>query len=311
VKTDHVTAQKIAATSGTPVTLATTSDPTSLAGDGDGVYWISEGDTIMRVAKTGGDAETIVRPQPDVTFTSLAAANDAVFWTGSDGQIHTRAAKQSEKVIVSGEDAPASLSVHADRLYWIDTGNETLRASGLDGANPATIATGVKPDTVYVVGDDAVFAAEFKSGEVWRVATGKPDREKLAEKQYGPTAIALAGDLVYWANSGAASSTLSSAGGSADVEVASEAGSILHAPRDAHAGAIDVMDHLDDPTALSIDGDMMTYVSFGKILRVSTAGGEPAVIVDGERVRGYVADASGIYWSTEDGEIHGLGSVKK
>ncbi len=299
---------KIAATAGAPLTLASTSDPSSLVVDDMYVWWIASGDSIVRMAKNGaGMAETVVRVPPDVSATGLAAGGGTIYWTTTDGTIHAKHGVGAEKVVVAGEALPGRLWLHDGTLTWIATDGQLLRSAPADGSGAAaTLLTEVKADTPLAFDGGAIYGVDFDAGTVWRLDAGKQERAVLAEKQYGPVALALGPEgTIYWANSGAAPAEV--AGGGADVSVASEAGSIVRAPRDGHAGAISVLEHLDDPIALSIDGELVTFVSFGKLLRAPRDGSaEPAVIVEGERIRGYAADASGVYWTTEDGVVHAL-----
>lgn len=95
----------------------------SLAVDENFLYW-SDGGNILRVAKTGGDSETIVKgaPNPD----EMLVDDENIYWLiwsgeGSPPQPLMFAAKKGgePKQLTPPQDATSGLSLDHDFVYWM------------------------------------------------------------------------------------------------------------------------------------------------------------------------------------------------
>ena len=77
------------------------------------------------MAADGG--ATTVLEDSDIPL-GLAADERGVFWSTRSGMIKTLGADGKPRVLVTGQQQPAELTVTADSIYWVGDTNTIMRA---------------------------------------------------------------------------------------------------------------------------------------------------------------------------------------
>jgi hypothetical protein len=154
---------KVPLSGGTPVTLASSQLPGTIAVDGTSVYWSASDPTfngwdIVKVGLSGG----------------------------------------TPLVLVSGLREPAwEIFVDSTNVYWTLFNVETISKVGLSGGTPMTIATGVSA-FASAIDSTSIYWTEHATGSVQKVGLYGGDPVTLALLQVPSLGIAVDSAAVYW-----------------------------------------------------------------------------------------------------------------
>jgi hypothetical protein len=248
--------------------------------------------------------------------------------------------------VASGQNAPTKLVVTSTEIVWIDEGTgwdetsgEVVRLAKTPGAATQTLAKNLEVPLALAVDATMVyFVTRGKTdsitdkaphGGVWSVPLAGGKLGKLAGPRLVPTAVAVAGKTVYFADASSvakidkgvsvlhgkeqhpggiavdATRVYWSTGGSCVSEngapIAAD-GSISSVPLAGGKPTL-LATGLRCPEEIAIDDDAIYVASMddGTVLRIPKAGGAATVAAtDNERGTRYVAvDATAIYWANQ------------
>lgn len=206
--------------------------------------------------------------------------------------------------LASGQSTPGAIAVDASRVYWIDTGSDTVMAMPSDGGTPVTLAYGqynpsaIAVDATHVYwtntgngqcsDDGALGVLDCPGSAVMSVPLGGGTPTTIASAE-SPIALVVDATSVYWVNapylddSNVATGSIVKAplGGGASTTLASG----LYAPFAIAVNASDVY-----WTADGVDGD-------GTITKAPIGGGTLGVLPSAQPYAGpIVQDGSSLYW---------------
>jgi hypothetical protein len=153
---------------GTPIVLATATNPRSLALDGNYVYWVDGGTftsslvsnkdgALMRVPIAGGTPEVVASGLTDPYGIAVDATN--VYFTGPQSGVVGKVPLGGGPpvVVASGQNGPQGLAVDAKYVYWtvvLDaTGNGGVMMAPLSGG-PAKELAGDQNEPLSLALDD-------------------------------------------------------------------------------------------------------------------------------------------------------------
>ena len=171
-------------------------------------YWATTDGRVRRIAKTGGDAQTLADGQQAPTGLFVDAR--ALYWTTQgdwrkffvDGTIvRWDKATQAMTTIVSMQPRPWRVQVNSRGAYWVDNSVYQpqpcdLRFAPADGSAPKTLADNLNGAIDLALDDDG--------GVTWlelgRVARLAPDGtvKELSSGKISPVAIAWGGGALWW-----------------------------------------------------------------------------------------------------------------
>ena len=136
------------------------------------------------------------------------AYGGGLYWTDTNRIYRTddywrrRATNQSEPISM-GIQGPTSIALDlaGDRMYWVDKWTNTIRRSGLDGAQVEDLVTEVETpeDIALDLAAGKMYWAEQSTGAILRADLDGSNGETLVEAE-GPMGIALdvTGGRMYW-----------------------------------------------------------------------------------------------------------------
>ena len=265
-------------------------------------YWLDQGTpdddyaagAVMRVLKTGGDAERVVGDKGNLL--ALAVDDASVYYARADGAEVLRAPKAGGPAapLVKGLKSPGGIAVDAGFVYVTETAwqGRVVKAPKAGGEIVA-VATNQRQPTEVVLDDDAVYwidaGSSTSDGAVMKAPKAGGDATVLADKLRRPRSLALDAGNVYWLQS-----RLVEPGGDRDSVVrVAKAGGAPATLIDNQAGA----------SALGVDERNVYWALMfsGEIVGLPKAGGaEPVVISEKQNGPGALAvDRSGIFWTTD------------
>ena len=168
----------------------------------DGTLYYTLGPAVWSVPTDGSAA-------PTALFTGGGAGFAAIISDGARLYLTTGAAGNSvvsmeltggaPTPLATGEAAPLRMVTDGARLYWINSGDGTIRAMPVAGGTPVTIAAGTAP-LGLAVDSTHVYWTEPTTGEVLWAPLDTGVATPLATEQAQPYAIMLFGGRVYWTN---------------------------------------------------------------------------------------------------------------
>ena len=264
-------------------------------------YWLDQGTpdddyaagAVMRVLKTGGDAERIAGDAGNLL--ALAVDDATVYWTRGGGTEVLRAPKGGGPAapLLKGLKSPGGVAVDAAFVYVAETTwqGRVVKAPKAGGEIVA-IATDQHHPTEVLVDDDAVYwidAGSSSDGAVMRAAKAGGAPVVLADKLRRPRGLALDGGSVYWLQS-----RLVEPGGDRDS---------VHRVAKAGGAEATLVDEQQGASALGVDDRNIYWADMfgGAIFGLPKAGGgQPVMISEKQNGPGAMAvDRSGIFWTTD------------
>jgi hypothetical protein len=273
----------------------------AVAVDDRHAYWLDQGTpdddyaagAVMRVLKTGGDAERVAGDAGNLLALAVDEAN--VYWTRADGTEVLRAPKAGGPAapLLKGLKSPGGVAVDAAFVYVAETAwqGRVVKAPKAGGEMVA-IATDQHHPTEVLVDDDTVYwidAGSSSDGAVMKAPKAGGAPVVLADKLRRPRALALDAGNVYWLQS-----RLLDPGGDRD--------SVSRVAKAGGAPAT-LIDNQQGAAGLGVDERNIYWASMfsGEILGLPKAGGaEPVMISDKQNGPGAIAvDRSGIFWTTD------------
>ena len=286
-----------------PVLLASAQRGSSnLAQDCNYIYWTwSDGfqprGFVMRVSKRGGNPETVVSGQADLT--ALAVDASFAYWTNS------AAAGKIMKISLNGGrpemvavDPSSEVAVDASNVYWFSLGR--LKMVSKRGGTAATLATGdeessgrIALDSTHVYWTNPGTWEENcgfckKDGSVMKVPIAGGKQTTLVAGQPGPGVIAVDSTGVYYA-------TENVYGGIGD-------GRIMKLPLD--GGRPEPLATNQSPSGLAIDESSVYWPGDGAVLKVSKSGGAVATLASiSDATTDFLGDETALYWLTDGGSL--------
>lgn len=186
--------------------LATGGAPSSIAVNGDYVYWTDPANqTVARVAITGGPTLTSPPFTPVGGFVPsiiVGVANAVVTLTGSNsntGEIRQYGSDLGPNLVTNGLTNPFSLTAIGTRFYWTEGGPGYV-ASGEVGM-PTRKQLYKESDAESITADPAgVYWTSPSTGKI-RGSIGLTTPITLASGEIEPRSIAADGTYVYWTTS--------------------------------------------------------------------------------------------------------------
>ena len=101
---------------------------TTLASDGDHVYWTALDGSVQRVSVAGGTVEQVASGVGQAQY--IALDSDSVYWATNGGQIGSVSKSGgSPQMLVENEDGLGALQVDDTAVYWLVGPGQTT-ASG-------------------------------------------------------------------------------------------------------------------------------------------------------------------------------------
>ena len=275
-------------------------------------YWLDQGTpdddyaagAVMRVLKTGGDAERVAGDKGNLLALAVDDAN--VYWTRSDGAEVRCAPKAGgpAATLLKGLKSPGGVAVDATSVYVTETAwqGRVVKAPKAGGEIVA-IATDQRHPTEVLVDDGAVYwidAGSSSDGAVMKAPKAGGAATVIADNLRRPRGLALDAGNVYWLQS-----ILVEPGGDRD--------SVVRAPK-AGGAPTTLIANQAGASGLGVDERNVYWASMfsGEILGSPKAGGgEPVVISDRQNGPGaVVVDASGIFWTTDARAARGVKSQR-
>jgi hypothetical protein len=245
-ETANGTVKRVSICGGPVATLASgQSTPAAIAVDTTNVYWVNEAytpqATLMKVAKAGGSAQTVLAPL--VGIDSIALGTGAVYLGGSLGAVTSVPLDGgSPTIVVPGNTEVTSLVVAATRVYWMDLGAGALaaavKASPLTPSGAVTtLASGLSGATNLVADATYLYSIEVAAGfsHIVRVPLAGGPVQVIASDSPAALAVPIAIDAahIFWARTspsmgevveapigGGAPTVLASASGQTPVSIA-------------------------------------------------------------------------------------------
>lgn len=200
--------------------------------------------------------------------------------------------------LASGQGSPGTVVVDATTAYWTATDvsrwNDVVMAVPLGGGTPVTLVS--SDDTgISDIAIDATtlywLTAHGQDGTVMKAPLNGGPPTTLATGQYGPHAMALDADSVYWTNNGKVSTTTS-----AYVD-----GSVMKVPL--AGGAPTTLASGVYPFAIAVDANSVYWTDLrgGSVSRVPLEGGATTTLASFRSAYSIAVDATSIYWARGSG----------
>lgn len=269
-----------------------------VATDKGSVYWWSEASSeIRRFDKASPGTSITVLPRPGQSVTALAVDSSGIYWleTGADvadaGAIDNRIMR-----LATGSPIADALRASTEAMSLFALNNQFVvatRAGGIVGATKAGVAfdTGLGIDG-RGLGADATNAYYTYLGGIFRF-TPAANSSNVIQGLDNPTELVTDGDVLY--------AVTQSANGPSVVVRVDDSQSDQKVTSATTLTAIS-----GGPLRLAVDnlGVVIMDGADGTIGRVSKTGGAVSTLVTGLNAPNAIAaDANGVYWTSEAGDI--------
>jgi hypothetical protein len=191
-----------------PVLLAEIGDdPAQIAIDEAHVYWTAnnfggtEPGFIRRVAKAGGEIETLVKGQ--ISPLEIAADSSGIYWTNGGGSVQRAAHDGSGTSRLASGSTPWGIAIDEAHVYWTDYYGGTVRRVPKSAGTAMTIASGQEQPRCLAVDRGLVYWINRQSDADVLLRAPAAGGEAPLTLGTGPAAsgacrVAVAGDDVYW-----------------------------------------------------------------------------------------------------------------
>lgn len=236
----------------------------------------------------GGACQT-AHCQPVVVATGqlyayrLAATEQALYWTRSDGAVLRAYEGSAPETIAAGQDSPGDIAVNATHVYWANVGAGTLARAPLDGTGAEIVLEGLTQPWSLAVSPTSLAWAENATGNVFLASLANGSAPTLLATTPGAWSIAMDAEHVFW-------TTLFD-------------GAVYAAPL-AGGPATAIATDAVSPQSLSLSGDRVFFgtASDAGVFSVPTAGGPTTHLTDSGGF-GVAADAEHVYFGEYDGRL--------
>lgn len=228
--------------------------PVDLAVDETGSYYVAgteKGTGIEHVERDGSTRSWIVK---DGTVCGVAVIHGDLYWTTGEGRIMHRSEERRPEVIASDQNYPCSITTDGARIYWAN------RGTGQPG-----------------------------EGSVVRIDIDGKNFTRIATEEYGPNAVRVSDEDVYWTTTDGLVKHVKTSGGRAEV---------VHLTKFSFISSI------------AVAGSRLYWTENGEIWsRSRTSAEEEAVVRDLKVARGLVIDEGFVYFTdfgtntTADGRV--------
>jgi hypothetical protein len=157
--------------------------PSAIAVDAEALYWADAGlgqkqSGIVRLPFPDGPAEPIPTEGLDFVVDIALFDEDRIVWVErglgvDDGRVAAAPRTGGDpEPIAEGEAIPIAIAANEEGIFWIASGDRTIRAADVDGSNVRTIAAlGVDLRDLAVSGTDLFFTT---AGDVYRLKLEEP-----------------------------------------------------------------------------------------------------------------------------------------
>ena len=190
---------------GVATTLAQRPGPPShIAVDDTSVYWTEQmGGAVMRVPLGGGTPAVVAN---STLPWNLAVDATSVYWMGNGVMKAAKGGGPAITLVSQGPILPnAGIAVDATNVYWASgppAGSSGLSKVPLDGGTPTVVAAVMSSAPGPIAIDDASIYYADGSGTVLKVPLAGGAVTTIASGQTNPDAIAVDATSVYWVDNG-------------------------------------------------------------------------------------------------------------
>jgi hypothetical protein len=258
--------------------------------NGDNVYWTDDiAGTVSSVPLAGGPSRVLATGQ---TLPQQIALTATTLYWGNSGVGPQSMPIDGGTVTQIDSNGAAGVAVNGTTFFWASTTNGKVWSQPLGGGPITTVASAQGGPKGLAATDGVLAWADSTTGEIMSCTlsggvAGMP--VELTSGQLSPTAIAVDGQNVYWANRAAAPD-----------------GSIAQLPLAGGTPFVLAPDQ-NMPTGLAIDGTNL-YWSAGELIKtVPIDGGAVVSLAASQNApMGVAVDATSVYWCD-----HGSGTVMK
>jgi len=262
--------------------------PTDIAVDQTSVFWTDLGANpgegrILSAPKECGQTTPLASGQMNPRALALDAAN--VYWLNDDSVMMAPKAGSAPMKLFDLTEAPQESGLVVDDSgVYVSTGKQLLRVAKSGGAPVELAKAACLSGSIAVDSTHVYFSGLFCGSDLVRVAKAGGMPEVVVHGESG-NGIAVDDTNVYWTSS-------RSPGG----------GPVIAAPKAGGDGR--VLGYADAESQLLLDDKRVYYTSVDDFISADRAdGGDPINISKQKGVLRFAADASTIYWITNDG-IH-------
>jgi hypothetical protein len=172
---------------------------TSIATDGQFVYWVTSSGTLARVTIAGGG-------EPQTLATGLVAPKQVVvddtraYWITDSGRIESVPKAGGDRTVLAFDTGGRSLAVAGDDLVFVDPAH--VMSFPKDGGQPTTLANDPdQPQSLWIDGQSVVWtsgASGTQMGAIRKVAlAGGPSVDEIT-KLLSPAKIWAQGATTVW-----------------------------------------------------------------------------------------------------------------
>jgi len=266
-----------------------------VATDAQYIYWWSvDHASIMRADKDQPSAVTVLVARASQTVSAVAVDGTGVYWLESGPDVIDGGTTDRIMALAPGAPTPTALFATSDSLKFLALGSYVLstykdgivRAKA--GTTADTLAVGIDRSALASDGTDAIYT--YGNSGVWRLTPANASSRII--NLPNPHQLVVESATMYGLYDSAGGSSLfktDKAGMNKDQSAATELTQIAGGPIFV---AIDTLG-----VVFGNGGD-------GTIKRVSRNGGDPALVISGRGgLNAVAADARGVYWTTDTGEV--------
>ncbi|MHB8417808.1 MAG: hypothetical protein ACYDCL_07015 [Myxococcales bacterium] len=186
---------------------------------------------------------------------------------------------------LAGASQAGDLAVDSTSVYWVNTGDGTVKKVGLSGGTPVTLASSQGSPWGIAVDSSSVYWTDLSGGTVMKVGLSGGTPVALASSQSKPMGIAVDGTNVYWTNDGPQVDT----------------GTVMEVPL-AGGTPVALASGQNGPYGIAVDGSSVYWTNYsdGSVMKVGLSGGTPVLLASGPNgASGIAIDGTSVYWATQ------------